>query len=130
MAARSNHKNSNGNGHSHVKTSHVRGFRMYVRHHCEVCKSRVFPFDKYEVATEAPVLGRRGEPILLRSANAHDVEERLAWCWSCNQWRRAVRLTEKDFLLMYLKRKGVVVRDPNVPIWQLKFHPRKKKVRT
>jgi hypothetical protein len=108
--------NHNHNGNRY--TRRPRGFRLYVRHHCATCHARVFPFDKYEQSTVAPGFGRKGEPILLFSANQHDPEERVAWCWSCNQWVRAIRMTEKDFLLLYLARRGVVSRGPKLPRWQ------------
>ena len=117
--------NHNGNGKS-KGNGYAKGFRMYVRHHCAVCKSRVFPYDKYESLTESPRLGKNSRPVLLASDNGRDPEDRLAWCWSCNQWRPAIRMREKDFLLMYLKRKGVIVRKPEEPLWKSKTTVRKR----
>lgn len=90
-------------------------FRMHVRHYCDRCGSRVFPFDKYEARTEMP-----GSPehnsnphrVLLYSANTKDVENRTAWCWACGGFTRAKRLDEEAILRLYLARKGVVTRKP------------------
>ena len=93
--------------------------KLVVRHFCAECGGRVFPFDKYEDFTESPEPGRQGGTILLRSQNAQDPENRHAWCWSCDALVHAERLTEREFLQMYLKRKGVNVR-PSKPKKQRK----------
>lgn len=88
--------------------------RLIVRHYCHRCHGRVFPFDKYEALTESPAAGSSGYKVLLTSANARDPEHREAWCFSCKRWVHARRLTEQEFLKLYLQRKGVSVR-PFVP---------------
>ena len=91
------------------RQSKRRPFRLYVRHYCAVCGGRVFPYDKYESLTESPRLGKSGAHVLLSSSNVNP-QDRVAWCWSCNHWREAERKTESEFLLLYLKRRGVTVR--------------------
>jgi hypothetical protein len=85
-------------------------FRIYVRHHCRNCGSRIFPFDKYENRTEVSSAVNKQRRVLLYSANARDVTNRMAWCWSCKAFVSCERLTEDEILLMYLQRKGVVTR--------------------
>ena len=85
--------------------------RLYVRHYCTRCGGRVFPFDQYEAATEAHSVGASGAPILLRTYNAKDPEDREAWCFSCNRLVAARRMTEVEFLQLYINRRGVVVRE-------------------
>ena len=85
--------------------------RIYVRHYCSECGSRIFPFDKYEDRTEVSSMAKNGQRILLKTANHKDADNRVAWCWSCNQFVDCQRLEEDDFLQRYIKRKGVSVRD-------------------
>lgn len=85
---------------------------MYVRHHCWKCHSRVFPFDKYEALTEDPLPGKKGGRILLHTHNTQDPDDRQAWCWACNKLVHCHRMTEDEFLKLYLARRGVVTRDP------------------
>jgi hypothetical protein len=86
-----------------------RGLRLYVRHYCNRCGSRIFPFDKYEDRTVAPDPGKKGGPVLLQSSNS-DPEHRTAWCWSCDGWVPCVRKDEREILKLYLARRGVVTR--------------------
>jgi hypothetical protein len=88
-------------------TSKTTRVRIHVRHYCLRCRSRVFPWDKYD----ADVLDPKNTEVLLRSANNARKVLRTAWCWSCNEWHTCVREDEKTFLRRYLNRKGVVVRE-------------------
>jgi hypothetical protein len=68
---------------------------------------RVFPYELAEHETHAPVVGWRGAPILLRSFNAQLAaagEPRWAWCWGCDKWVQAARLTHEELLLAYFSR--------------------------
>lgn len=85
--------------------------RILVRHHCSKCNSRIFPFDKYEDQTESPQKGMKQDKVLLYSHNSRSVEDRVAWCWHCKKFVRADRLTEPQILAMYIRRKGVSVRE-------------------
>jgi hypothetical protein len=74
---------------------------------------RVFPFDTYERATEGPVLGKSGEAILLSSLNNSRAMKESglawAWCWACEKWVQASRMTQEDLLVAYY-RAGVSIR--------------------
>ena len=83
---------------------------MHVRHYCEDCGSRVFPFDSYEADTIAPAPGKRKTHILLTSSNS-DPEDRQAWCWACGGWRQCVRLMEHQIAQLYISRRGVISRN-------------------
>lgn len=84
--------------------------RILVRHYCSDCGSRVIPFDKFEKRTEAPEVGKSGDPVLLISYNSDHREERIAWCFSCKGFRTCERLGEAEILELYAKRRGVHVR--------------------
>jgi hypothetical protein len=85
----------------------------YGRHYCTSCGDRVFPGDTFEMLTEAPAPGARGNPILLRSANQKrrkdnpDDLSQIAWCWRESKWVETVREDRNTIALRYLKRKGV-----------------------
>ena len=95
---------------SKPKTSNK--FRLYVRHYCDTCGSRIFPFDKFENRTEV-ISTKNGtkQRILLYSSNNRDVNIRRAWCWSCDGFRMCTRLTEDKILQLYIQRKGIMIRD-------------------
>jgi hypothetical protein len=83
---------------------------VLIRHHCTKCRSRVFPFDKFEKRTESPEPGRKENPILLTTYNQTHRELRIAWCWSCGRFRTCERLGESEILEMYLRRNGIRTR--------------------
>jgi RNase P subunit RPR2 len=83
---------------------------VLVRHHCSKCHSRLVPFDKFETRTESPELGKKDNPILLKTYNTTHREQRIAWCWSCNRFMTAERVGEAEILEMYMRRKGVRTR--------------------
>lgn len=93
------------------KTKAQKRTRMSVRHFCRKCNMRVYPFDRFEHNSIAPVHGKRQEEILLESLNTAHPDERIAWCWRCNAYRRVIRLTEDKFIEFYLNRKGVRYRE-------------------
>jgi hypothetical protein len=94
--------------------SQRRNFRLYVRHYCSKCGSRVFPFDKYENLTEyTPKVGKPHTPIkrpLLYSYNQRDPDNRVAWCWACDKMMPCERLTEREIYRLYIARDGVITR--------------------
>lgn len=87
--------------------------REYVRYFCSVCAdqgrtTRVLPYDSFEAMTEAPEAGAKGNPILLYSYNSKlNKNERVAWCFTCNEWRPANREGRPEIMLRYLRRRGV-----------------------
>lgn len=85
---------------------------MLVRHHCSVCNARVIPFDSFESRTESPEEGAKGNAVLLYSFNQKNKDNRRAWCWSCKGWVTAKRLLEDDIRAMYIRRRGVTIRNP------------------
>ena len=84
--------------------------KIYVRHHCKYCGSRIFPFDKFEQRTEVTSMVNKQRKILLYSANTKDVNNRVAWCWACKAFVPCRRLTEDEILELYLRRRGVSMR--------------------
>src|SRR5712664_4351902 len=86
----------------------------YCRYYCTPCGARVIPFDSFETLTEHPEPGRKGKAILLGTFNAkperYGAKFRMAWCWTCEEWVNASRRDRAEIALMYLKRKGVVLR--------------------
>jgi hypothetical protein len=90
------------------RNAHIK--HVLVRHYCTKCHSRLFPFDKFETRTESPELGKKENPILLKTYNSTHREERIAWCWSCNCFRVAERMGESEILELYMRRKGVRTR--------------------
>jgi hypothetical protein len=86
----------------------------YCRYYCTACEQRVLPFDSFEQVTEHPEPGKKGHAILLKTFNAkperYGAKFRMAWCFSCKEWINAVRRDGAEIALMYLRRKGVVLR--------------------
>src|SRR5258708_34442867 len=80
------------------------------RHYCSECGSRVFPGDTFEALTESPNGGKRGQPILLSSANGRRRENQdalLAYCWAQKKWVETYHKDKYDLLVEYAQRRGV-----------------------
>jgi hypothetical protein len=91
--------------------------RLYSRYYCSNVAPglhRVYPYDRIDMTTEGPVIGKSGEAILLTSLNnSAQIREsgmKWAWCFSCDKWVQASRRTQQDLLLEYLRRPGVSMR--------------------
>lgn len=81
---------------------------VMTRHYCDQCGGRVFPFDQRDRRVEFPE--EVGHPLLLTTYNHRHPTERLAWCFGCNAFVACKRLTEREILDLYAKRRGVVYR--------------------
>jgi hypothetical protein len=97
----------------------ARNGQLVPRHYCSHCDRRVYPFDTFEAATEAPIKGVSGERVMLYSLNSQRLAAarklgerpvRIAWCWECDNWVETYQQTRHDELLRYLRRRGVVFR--------------------
>lgn len=85
---------------------------LLVRHYCDSCGGRVFPFDSFETRTESPEHGARNvdQFPLLKSWNAAHKTDRRAWCFAEEKWVKANRLVEDEIRSLYNDRKGVYLR--------------------
>lgn len=86
---------------------------FYRRYYCTTCNHRVFPYDTFEVLTEAPKLGKSGKQVLLFSHHgSRDQNDGNRWvyCDHCHQWREARKKTYGEVLTEYCERNGVVMR--------------------
>ncbi len=85
--------------------------RLYSRYYCtKDTRHRVYPYDIFDSATEAPITGKTGEAVLLRTLNSGLSVTKWGWCWACEEFVQCQRRTQHQVMAEYYKREGVTIR--------------------